>query len=159
MLLLYCCIGEKKVYYGVVYFRNKVKRFLCDQDVLKRLIIINCVVFVLVFIINLFGVSSNQWIGLPSDFSDFLMRPWTIITYMFVQNYVLHILFSDCLKILHFSQGKSGILKVQSGSNEEQLMPRQSLRITRRLTCDTLPNPERGLMTYRRLDYEPSDFL
>lgn len=78
----------------MVYFRNKVKRFLCDQDVLKRLIIINCVVFVLVFIINLFGVSSNQWIGLPSDFSDFLMRPWTIITYMFVQNDVLHILFN-----------------------------------------------------------------
>ena len=46
--------------------------------------------------------------------------------------------FLDCLKILHDSPGKSGILKVQSGSNEEKLMPRQSLRITRRLTCDTL---------------------
>ena len=54
---------------------------------------------------------------------------------------------------------KSGILMAQSGSNEEKLMLRQSLWITRQLPCDTLLNPERGQMTCRRLKHEPSDFL
>lgn len=60
-------------------------------------------------------------------------------------------MFYQCSKILHFLQGKSAILKIQSGSNEEKLMPWQSLRITRQFTCDTLRNPEKGQMTYRRL--------
>ena len=61
---------------------------------MKWLIIINCVVFTLLFIIGVLGVSSNQWVGLPSDFYAFLTRPWTILTYMFVQNDILHILFN-----------------------------------------------------------------
>ena len=73
--------------------------------------------------------------------------------------HILHILFSVCLKILHLSQEKSGILKVQSGSNEETLMPRQSLRITRRLTCDTLLKPGKRTNDVQTAQNEPSDFL
>ena len=64
-----------------------------------------------------------------------------------------------CLKFLHYFPGKSGILKVQSGSNEETLMPRQSLRITRRLTCDTLRNPGKRTNDVQTAHFEPSDFL
>ena len=65
---------------------------------------------------------------------------------------VMYKKFLYCSKNLHAFPGKSGILISQSGSNEEKLMPRQSLRITRRLTCDTLRSPKRGRMTYRRLN-------
>jgi hypothetical protein len=64
-----------------------------------------------------------------------------------------------CSKFLHAFPGKSGILKVQSGSNEEKPMPWQSLRITRRLPCDTLCNPGKKTNDVQTALYEPSDFM
>lgn len=56
-------------------------------SIAEKLIAIN----VLVFIVNalvpfLFGISKNsivQWFELPNDFFDFLVQPWSIITYSF----------------------------------------------------------------------------
>lgn len=56
-------------------------------SIAEKLIAVN----VLVFIVNalvpfLFGISKNsivQWFELPNDFFDFLVQPWSIITYSF----------------------------------------------------------------------------
>lgn len=70
-----------------------------------QLIIINVVVFLVLAIVKVFSlwfgfeaffVSVHNHFSLPSGFSDFLGRPWTLITYFFNHNLggLLHILFN-----------------------------------------------------------------
>lgn len=40
------------------------------------------------------GIDPMLWIGVPANLSMAIMRPWTIISYMFVQYDILHILFN-----------------------------------------------------------------
>lgn len=67
----------------------------------EKLIAIN----VLVFIINslfpfLLGLSKNsivQWFELPKDFFDFLMQPWSIVTYSFFHGSLGHLFWNMLL--------------------------------------------------------------
>ena len=70
---------------------------------ISRIIIINVVVFLVLRILSLaFFLSGNQydtdetqrWLGVPSSFSQLLMKPWTIVTYAFTQYEFFHILFN-----------------------------------------------------------------
>ena len=74
-------------------------------SVLIRLIMINLGVFAFLAIINVFGTISglgsfvlfiNEQFSIPADFSEFIFRPWTIITYAFSHslNDIFHILFN-----------------------------------------------------------------
>lgn len=70
-----------------------------------QLIIINVAVFIVLAVLNVlskwlgfedfFQIVYNQF-SIPSDFSEFVLRPWTIITYFFTHslNQILHILFN-----------------------------------------------------------------
>ena len=67
--------------------------------IVEKLIYINLAVFLFVFITNTFGFlfqsRSNflvNWLALPANFNDFLIKPWTIITYGFLHTSFLHIL-------------------------------------------------------------------
>lgn len=71
------------------------------SSLLMRFIYINIAVFVMLrlvgFISFLVTGSSNslvRWVELPSSFHAFLLRPWTLITYMFSHYDVMHILFN-----------------------------------------------------------------
>ncbi len=66
--------------------KNKVYRL----NVLEKIILVNIVLFVLAFFIKPY----MYWLELPSDFSDFIVKPWTIITYAFVHYDFLHVLFN-----------------------------------------------------------------
>ncbi len=67
-----------------------------------KLIFINTAIFLLLRIIAIIctfsGIDADtvilQWIEMPSSPAVFLTRPWTVITYMFSQYDVLHILFN-----------------------------------------------------------------
>ncbi len=68
-----------------------------------QLIIINVVVFVLFGIIqviisftpSLQGMDvQREWLGLPLQPSEFIVKPWTFITYMFAHDGFLHIIFN-----------------------------------------------------------------
>lgn len=70
---------------------------------LKRLIYINIVVFILItiaagigFLVNNQGVSDDvlNLLSVPSSLNALLLRPWTLITYMFVHKDIWHILFN-----------------------------------------------------------------
>lgn len=76
----------------------KLKRL----NALELIILINVVVFVIGFLMErVFGVDDSlYWLKLPSDFFDFLYKPWTIITYGFVHYGFFHILFN--LLVLYF---------------------------------------------------------
>lgn len=89
--------------------------FFKRRSALSRLIIINIAVFLLVNIINLFlwlftisidldGVAGasriTYWLAVPSHLDALIQRPWTLFTYMFVQENFFHILFN--LIMLYF---------------------------------------------------------
>src|SRR5690606_28865368 len=70
-----------------------------------QLIIINVVVFGVLAVLNVlsmwtgfesFFVSVYKQFSIPSDFSEFVTRPWTLITYFFTHSLsqILHILFN-----------------------------------------------------------------
>lgn len=75
------------------------------NNALPQIIIINVVVFLALVILNLFGnidalSGINNFVqkqfSIPSQFSEFIYRPWTIITYAFSHSLtgVMHILFN-----------------------------------------------------------------
>lgn len=88
---------------------DEIKSFFKRKDVLSRLMVVNIVVFALInilalllFMFNLdrefvqtYGVTRlTYWLSLPSDLGSFIFKPWSIITYMFVQEDVFHLLFN-----------------------------------------------------------------
>ncbi|MCB2209144.1 MAG: rhomboid family intramembrane serine protease [Bacteroidetes bacterium] len=91
-----------------------LKQAFLGKNVLSRLMLINTVVFLTVSFINLFtyllaaGETGNQiplsilgqYLALPSSFEALASKPWTIITYMFLQEDFFHILFN--LIMLYF---------------------------------------------------------
>ncbi len=99
--------------YGQPY-RNlgeMLKQLFLGNSILSRLIQINSVVFILVKIISLFAFlfSSDpaqplsvigQYMALPASFHALVSKPWTLITYMFLHEGFLHILFN--LIMLYF---------------------------------------------------------
>ncbi len=72
-----------------------------SSSLLLRFIYINIAVFVIIRLVGLvtfiaFGTGSIalQWVEFPSDLHQLLVKPWTIVTYMFSHYGVLHILFN-----------------------------------------------------------------
>lgn len=73
-------------------------------SIVEQIIYINVAVFVLMFLVNtlgfLFGSKINffiEWFAMPAKFTDFLSKPWTILTYGFLHNGFFHILFNMLL--------------------------------------------------------------
>lgn len=89
---------------------DNLKQRLKQRDVLVWLILINLAVFLVMalfkLITTLFMLHSFdvvEYIGVPDRIEQFLYRPWTIITYMFVHGGFLHILF-NMLMLFWFGQ-------------------------------------------------------
>jgi membrane associated rhomboid family serine protease len=91
------------------------KQFFRRKSILGRLIIINVLVFVVVNIINLllflFNVQNHPsdvsgislisyYFAVPADLESLLYRPWTLLTYMFLQENFFHIFFN--MIVLYF---------------------------------------------------------
>jgi membrane associated rhomboid family serine protease len=92
-----------------------LKQAFLGKNVLSRLILINTVIFLIVNVIGLFtylfaagqtadsGISLSiigQYLALPSSLEALATKPWTIFTYMFLQEDFMHILFN--LIMLYF---------------------------------------------------------
>lgn len=103
----------------MMYYRQSpldgAKQFFNRSSVLKKLIIINVAVFIVINIVNLlfwlFQVNNNPqglpgvswlayYLSVPSNTGALLMRPWSIFTYMFLHEDFLHILFN--MIVLYF---------------------------------------------------------
>ncbi|WP_445956461.1 rhomboid family intramembrane serine protease [Yeosuana sp.] len=74
--------------------KNKLSRL----NVLEKIIAVNVVIYIIGLLLQLTQSIAPQsglsWFELPSDFSDFIVKPWAIITYAFVHYDFLHILFN-----------------------------------------------------------------
>lgn len=83
---------------------NELKRYYSTGNTLRRLILINIGVFIFVHLVALvlflFNITAGQfnpvvrWFSLPAYPGDLLLRPWTIITYMFLHEGLFHIVFN-----------------------------------------------------------------
>lgn len=67
-----------------------LKEKLSNLNVLEKIIAVNVVVFVL----GLLFKPYLGWLELPSDFADFILKPWAIISYAFLHYDPIHILFN-----------------------------------------------------------------
>ena len=75
--------------------------------IVERIIYITIAVFIFTFVIeaiaSLIQVEGNpifDWFSLPTSFQDFIVKPWTIVTYGFLHGGFWHILFN--LLILYY---------------------------------------------------------
>ena len=80
---------------------QEFKRQFRKGSNLTKLIYINLAVFVLVKLFGVFAFLMQvnpwdfiHWFALPADVSKLLHKPWTIISYMFLHEGFLHILFN-----------------------------------------------------------------
>ncbi|WP_396603249.1 rhomboid family intramembrane serine protease [Algibacter sp. R77976] len=67
-----------------------IKKKLSNLNVLEKIIAVNVVIFLLALILRM----EFLWFELPSSFSKFIIKPWSIITYAFIHYDPLHILFN-----------------------------------------------------------------
>ncbi|MBU1010990.1 MAG: rhomboid family intramembrane serine protease [Bacteroidetes bacterium] len=95
-------------------FFDAAKKFFSSKSVLPRLILINAGVFVLVYVVSLvvwlFMVPQEtspmslsvvaQWLAVPSSIDRLFEKPWTVISYMFLHEGFLHLLFN--MMMLYF---------------------------------------------------------
>jgi len=94
---------------------DNIKTFFKNRSVLSQLIIINIIVFLAINVIKLFFFlfqvdlytddSTNiskvvHWFAVPSSLKALVLKPWTIFTYMFLQENFFHILFN--MFVLYF---------------------------------------------------------
>jgi membrane associated rhomboid family serine protease len=74
---------------------------------LEKLIGVNVLMFILTYVFGtiffLMNINTNYFLDylvFPKDFTDFILQPWSIVTYSFLHSGFLHILFN--MIILHF---------------------------------------------------------
>ncbi len=82
---------------------DDIKRTFRSGSSLSRLIYINIAVFLLITLASIIGFLLNNqglsdkvmyYLSVPSSFQALLLRPWSIITYMFTHKGIWHILFN-----------------------------------------------------------------
>ena len=82
---------------------DDIKKTFRNGSNLARLIYINIAVFILITIVTVIGFLINNpsisekaldIFSVPASFNSLLVRPWTIITYMFTHKDIWHILFN-----------------------------------------------------------------
>jgi membrane associated rhomboid family serine protease len=90
-------------------FINDIKNQYKKGSVLIRLIFVNIAVFLGVHFISLLLLLVSikngssivvNWFALPADVSQLILKPWTIVSYMFLHEGFMHILFN--MLVLYF---------------------------------------------------------
>lgn len=86
---------------------NELKSKFISASIIQQLIYVNIAVFIITLILSsfsgLYGNKTNfiyEWFSLSSSFEEMIIKPWSLVSYGFLHNGFLHILF-NCL-VLHF---------------------------------------------------------
>jgi len=66
-----------------------------NGGILIKLIFINSIIFIIQGIIGLFWADLfKNWLSMPSDWQELIYKPWTLVTYNFYHEGVLHFFFN-----------------------------------------------------------------
>ncbi len=83
-------------------FKDLYRKFK-NENIVGRFIYINVAIYVIVAFIGVFATLFNarnfvgdyiHWLELPASFEQFVCQPWTIFTYMFLHEKIMHILWN-----------------------------------------------------------------
>ena len=100
---------------------EELKKIFFSNSVMSRLLLINTAVFLVVTVVTLFlwlfgygGINPVvTWFAVPSDINELLVKPWTLVTYMFLHEGFFHLLinmimlyFGSLLFLEYLSQRK-----------------------------------------------------
>ena len=81
--------------------QTNLKYQFARLNIAEKIIVINVVVFLLVrlltFLFQLQPWYLEGWFELPRGFTDFLMKPWSLVTYSFLHGGFMHIFFNMLL--------------------------------------------------------------
>lgn len=95
------------------FILKKLKSQLKLGNVVFKIVALNSILYLLSFILNVFGLAfgfteelmanyfSKVWFYVPSQFSDFFYKPFTLLTYQFLHSGFLHLL-SNMLIVYYF---------------------------------------------------------
>lgn len=81
---------------------QNIKSFFRQKSALPQLMFINIAVFLLTFVAGIFMwlMNSgsveliNNWLAAPADVQKLALRPWTLVSYMFLHNRLGHLFFN-----------------------------------------------------------------
>ena len=68
---------------------NDIKQAYNSANAVEKIIYVNVFLFLITYIFNNFAI---EWLALPSNFTEFLHKPWTLISYAFIHERLFHIL-------------------------------------------------------------------
>lgn len=83
-------------------FKNIYRKF-CNENIVGRFIYINVAVYIIVAFIGVFATlfevgykveAFMHWFELPASFERFICQPWTLLSYMFLHERIMHILWN-----------------------------------------------------------------
>ena len=68
---------------------NDIKQAFHKANIVEKIIYVNILLFLITVLLQNFVIT---WFALPAGFSDFLEKPWTIISYVFIHHGLFHVL-------------------------------------------------------------------
>ena len=84
---------------------NDIKYKFSTLNIAEKLIVVNVAIFILnaliVFLLQLMPDAIMQWFQLPKSFLDFIVQPWSIVTYAFFHGGFMHLFWN--MLLLYFS--------------------------------------------------------
>lgn len=83
---------------------NDLKYKYSVLSALEKIIVINAVIFIVTLLLGVANLNYiKEWFALPADFFDFLLQPWSIVTYGFLHAGLFHVLF-NMLMLYYFAR-------------------------------------------------------
>ena len=81
-------------------FLNDIKAAYNNANIVEKIIYINVFFFLVTVIFSNFSI---EWFALPTNLTEFLHKPWTILSYAFIHERLFHIL-SNLLVLYYIGQ-------------------------------------------------------
>ncbi len=82
---------------------KKIYTNFCNESIVGKFIYVNVAIYIIVAFIGVFATLFNvaspvsgfmQWLELPASLGQFVCQPWSLLTYMFLHERVMHILWN-----------------------------------------------------------------
>ncbi|NNE32000.1 MAG: rhomboid family intramembrane serine protease [Winogradskyella sp.] len=95
-------------------FKNDLKYKFSRLDAFEKLIAINVTIFLVdVFLTSVIKINSVKYFVLPSEFTNFIIKPWSIFTYGFIHSDLWHLVF-NMLFLFYLSKAASHLYRIKT---------------------------------------------